>query len=71
MKVEQETVDELDRIAMRLGLRRSQLIRNYIELGLDITHGYEKMGVVKLVEVMRRSKDLIKKETKAPLFRNV
>ena len=69
LKIKQEDVDELDRIAKRVKLNRNQLIRNCVEVGLDIMHGYEKIGVIKLIEINRRTMKAIKEETQPGLFK--
>ena len=69
IRIKQEDVDELDRISKRVDLNRNQLIRNCIEIGLDIMHGYEKIGVVKLIEINRRTLKAVKEETQPGLFK--
>ena len=47
-------VKEIDRIAERIGLTRSQLMGNYIEFGMEETQGLERIGIVKAVSAYRR-----------------
>jgi hypothetical protein len=47
-------VKEIDRIADRLSLTRSQLMANYIEFGMEETQGMERVGIVKAVSVYRK-----------------
>ena len=68
VKLDQEMVEELDRLSKRLDLKRNQFIRNLLGMGLDIVHGYERIGVVKLVEVKRRANKAVKSETEPSLF---
>jgi len=47
-------VKEIDRIADRIGLTRSQLMGNYIEFGMEETKGMERVGIIKAVSVFKR-----------------
>jgi hypothetical protein len=47
-------VKEIDRIAERIGLTRSQLMGNYIEFGMEETQGMERVGIIKAVSAYRR-----------------
>lgn len=47
-------VKEIDRIAERIGLTRSQLMANYIEFGMEETKGMEQVGIIKAVSVYRK-----------------
>jgi len=55
-------VQEIDRIADKLGLTRSQLMSNYIEFGMDETKGMERVGIIKAVSVYRKLKGDLKQE---------
>ncbi|MBP9014150.1 MAG: hypothetical protein KBG22_11120 [Smithella sp.] len=56
-------VKEIDRIAERVGLTRSQLMSNYIEFAMEETQGMERVGIIKAISVYRRLKgDLIPRE---------
>ena len=47
-------VKEIDRIAERIGLTRSQLMANYIEFGMEESQGMERVGIIKAVSVFRK-----------------
>jgi metal-responsive CopG/Arc/MetJ family transcriptional regulator len=49
-------VKEIDRIAERIGMTRSQLMGNYIEFGMEESQGMERVGIIKAVSVFRRIK---------------
>lgn len=49
-------VAEIDRIAERVNLTRSQLMGNFIDFGLDETKGMERIGLIKAVSVYRKMK---------------
>jgi hypothetical protein len=49
-------VKEIDRIAERIGLTRSQLMGNYIEFGMEETQGMERFGIIKAVSAYRKMK---------------
>ena len=46
-------VKEIDRIAERIGLTRSQLMGNYIEFGMEETQGMERVGILKAVSIVK------------------
>ena len=52
-----EHLEEMQRIANKLGLDRAHIQRSLIDLGLDVFHFYEKIGVVKLIEIANRNKE--------------
>lgn len=47
-------VKEIDRIAERINLTRSQLMGNYIEFGIEETKGMERVGIIKAVSLYRK-----------------
>lgn len=47
-------VQEIDRIADRIGLTRSQLMANYIEFGMEETQGMERVGIIKAVSAFKK-----------------
>ena len=55
-------VKEIDRIAERIGLTRSQLMSNYIEFGMEESQGMERVGIIKAVSAYRKIKGDLKKE---------
>jgi metal-responsive CopG/Arc/MetJ family transcriptional regulator len=44
--LEPEMVEEIDRIANKVGISRSQLMKNMIQVGLDAAKVYESTGVL-------------------------
>lgn len=69
VKFPTEQLAELDRIAKRLELKRADIIRNLVGVGIDIFHGYEKIGVVKLHEIQKRAIKALNKEIQPTLFK--
>lgn len=55
-------VKEIDRIAEKVGLTRSQLMANYIEFGMEESQGMERVGIIKAVSAYRKIKGDLKKE---------
>lgn len=55
-------VKEIDRIADRLGLTRSQLMGNYIEYGMEETQGMERVGIIKAVSAYRKMKEKLSRD---------
>ncbi len=55
-------VKEIDRIAERLGLTRSQLMANYIDFGMEETKGMERVGIIKAVSVFKRMTGSLKND---------
>ena len=47
-------VKEIDRIAERIGLTRSQLMGNYIEFGMEEAQGMERLGIIGAVSAYRK-----------------
>ena len=68
IKLDKEMVEELDRMGKRLGLKRNQVIRNFLDVGIYIFSGYEKVGVVKMIEIQRRFKKTLKEDMRPSLF---
>lgn len=56
-------VKEIDRIAEKVGLTRSQLMCNYIEFGMEESKGMERVGIIKAVSAYRKFKGDIKKDS--------
>jgi len=75
IKLKHEDIEELDRLAKRIFIDedkiygRNQLIRNLIDVGLDILHGYEAVGIVRMVEIKRRLGRNVKEDTVPSLFK--
>ena len=55
-------VKEIDRIAEKVGLTRSQLMANYIEFGMEESQGMERVGIIKALSAYRKIKGDLKKE---------
>ena len=75
IKLTHKDIAELDRLAGRIFIGeddaiegRNQLIRNLIDVGLDILHGYEAVGIIRMVEIKRRLGKNIKEDTIPSLF---
>ena len=69
VKLDKEMVKELDRMGERLGLKRNQVIRNFLDVAMYVYSGYEKIGVVKMIEIQRRMKKAVQEETQPSLFK--
>jgi len=54
IKIDQATLDEVDRIAKRCGLTRAEMVRNMLSISSDLFRTYESVGMVKLFEVKER-----------------
>lgn len=68
LKFTAEQLDEVERISKRLGIKRSEMIRNLMDVGISVFHGYEKVGIVKVHEIQKRAMKTIKKELQPSLF---
>jgi hypothetical protein len=54
-----ELLTEVDRIAKRCKLTRSEMLRNLLLVSTDIYKTYEALGVVKFIEVSDRLKKTV------------
>lgn len=68
VKFSQDLMDELDRIAGRIGEKRTETIRKLLGLGIEVFHGYEKIGMVKIIEMKNRAKKSINSDLNPTLF---
>lgn len=50
-------IEELDRFADKMGLTRSQLIRNLVTVGMEEVEIFEKMGMARAVITVRDISD--------------
>ncbi len=50
-------VKEIDRIADKVNLTRSQLMANLIDFGLEETKGMERVGLIKAASLIQKMKD--------------
>jgi len=60
--IEYPLLREVDRIAERHEVTRSEMLRRLLIMGTDIYCDFERIGVIKLAEVIRRTKKGISKE---------
>ena len=68
LKLHQDTFAELDRIASRLNMTRTEVIRSLLGLGIDVFHKYEAVGIVKLIEIKNRTRKTIQEDVTPSLF---
>ena len=68
MSFEQYQIDRLDEIAKRFKISRAEATRRIVDTGLDAYTVFEGIGVVKLAEVIRRTKEACEKSVGASLF---
>lgn len=52
----------IDRIAARLKLTRSQTIRNLLDVGVTVFEDFERIGVVRIAEILGKTKKALKTE---------
>jgi len=57
-----ELIQRLDRVGKRLGLKRAQVMRNTMDVGLSIYEDFEKVGVVSVLEILSRVKKALTSE---------
>lgn len=57
-----EMISKLDRVAERLDLTRSQVMRNMIDVGLCVFEDFEKIGIIRLAEILGKTKKALRKE---------
>jgi predicted DNA-binding ribbon-helix-helix protein len=56
IRIEQQQIDKLDAIAKRFQIPRNQALRMILDTGLDAYGVYEKVGVVKLAELTKKTR---------------
>lgn len=66
-----KTIAKLDEIGERFDISRAEAMRKILEVGLDTYQVYERLGVVKLADVMRRSRDVNEKVAKTGIQREL
>ena len=59
-------IDEIDRIAAKMQLTRSELVRNIIDVGLDQVRVIDKTGAFGAVGVFRRLVDTLREKGDIP-----
>ena len=52
-RISEEELAEVDRIALKIGRTRSQMIRNLVTIGLEETEIFEKVGMVRAAITVR------------------
>jgi metal-responsive CopG/Arc/MetJ family transcriptional regulator len=57
-----ETLKEIDRLSKKLGINRSRLISNIVELGVCYVKLLEKVGLIDLAKSVRDFQGLLRKE---------
>lgn len=59
---------KLDDIGGRFNISRSEALRRIVETGLESYAIYEKIGVVKFAEVLKRMKLAVEKDVQPSIF---
>lgn len=65
---EQYQLDRLDEIAKRFKISRAEATRRIIDTGLDAYSVFEGFGLVKLAEVVKRTREACQKSVQPTLF---
>jgi len=52
----------VDRIAARTKQTRAETMRNMIEVGMTVFEDYERIGLVRMVEILERTKKALRSE---------
>lgn len=65
---EQYQIERLDEIAKRFKISRAEATRRIIDTGLDAYTVFEGIGVVKLAEVIKRTREACQKSVQPHLF---
>ena len=68
IKIDQVTLDEVDRIAKRCGLTRAEMVRNMLAISSDLFKTYEAVGMVKLFEIKERLIKTVNRSVQQPMF---
>lgn len=56
IKLEQNQIDRIDRVAKRHGIKRNQAMRLLLETGLDAYEAYSMVGVPQLAELVKKTR---------------
>jgi len=57
-----ELYERLNRAANRLGIKRAQCARNMLDAGLTVFEDFERIGIISLAEILRKTKKALGKE---------
>jgi predicted DNA-binding ribbon-helix-helix protein len=66
--LEQYQIDRLNEIAKRFNIKRAEATRRIIDTGLDAYAVYEGLGVVKIAEIIKRTREACEKSVQPSLF---
>lgn len=65
---EQEQIDYADKIAARFGITRAESFRRILDTGIDACKVFEGLGVLKLAEITKRTREACEKSVQPSLF---
>jgi hypothetical protein len=65
---EQAQVDYADSIAARLGITRAEAFRRILDTGIDACKVFEGIGLLKLAEITKRTREACQKSVQPHLF---
>jgi len=66
-----ELLSEIDRIAQRQGLTRSDIMRRFLDVGVEFFTDFERLGFVKVSEIFDRMKTTFAKNVGQQRLPNV
>ena len=52
-------IEEIERLSERLGMSKSQLVNNILEMGLADARVIERLGIIDLANIMRNFQDAV------------
>ena len=58
--LEPDIIGEVDRLAARMDLSRSELMRNLLVYGLNDLVGFERVGLIRAVEEFRQMRNFLR-----------
>lgn len=68
MSFEQYQIDKLDEIAKRFKISRAEATRRIVDTGLDAYAVFEGLGVVKLAEIVKKTREACKESVQPHHF---
>lgn len=68
MNFEQRQIDYADKIAKRFGITRAESFRRILDTGIDACQAFEAVGVLKLAEMAKRTREACEKSIQPSLF---